>query len=378
MIKRRLRELVNSCAAVREFLDRNVAQTNGVAGDPASYDSLGELCDAQVYRLCNWKAAGDEVNYRRFFDINELAALCIEDPDAFYQTHHLVMRLMAEGSAAGLRVDHIDGLYAPEQYLWRLQWSYLAELANRAIEESTIEQRQPANPASDSDLAVPAIVMVCRHLGIPAPRGEDWRAVLGRTVEDAIEMEVPEFPIEVPAAEACGACVIPLFVVVEKILGPHEPLPETWPVAGTTGYDFLQLSDGLFLPDDGWRQLKRDYARVIGDPTPFEKVAQDSKKLILSVAMAGELQMLAHRLNRISEQHRRSAITRSTCSVWRVRKSWCAFRFIVSTPESGASRIGIGISWPLRWPWRRGATRLSTPVSSTSCATCCCSNIRRA
>ena len=77
-------------------------------------------------------------------------------------------------------------------------------------------------------------------------------------------------------------------------------------MAGTTGYDFLQLSDGLFLPDDGWRQLKRDYARVIGDPTPFEKVAQDSKKLILSVAMAGELQMLAHRLNRISEQHRRT------------------------------------------------------------------------
>ena len=94
--------------------------------------------------------------------------------------------------------------------------------------------------------------------------------------------------------------------MVEKILGPHEPLPETWPVAGTTGYDFLQMCDGLFLPDDGWRQLKRDYGRIVNDSTPFEEVAQESKKLILSVAMAGELQMLAHRLNRISEQHRRT------------------------------------------------------------------------
>ena len=71
----------------------------------------------KFYRLCHWKAAGDEVNYRRLFDINELAALCIEDPEAFYQTHRLVMRLLADDAAAGLRIDHIDGLYAPEQYL---------------------------------------------------------------------------------------------------------------------------------------------------------------------------------------------------------------------------------------------------------------------
>ena len=95
--------------------------------------SIGSMrFTAQVYRLCHWKAAGDEVNYRRFFDINELAALCIEDPEAFYQTHRLVMRLLADDAAAGLRIDHIDGLYAPEQYLWRLQWGYLAELVIRA------------------------------------------------------------------------------------------------------------------------------------------------------------------------------------------------------------------------------------------------------
>ncbi len=323
VIKRRLRELAHSCPAVHEFIDRNIRQMNGVPDDPTSYDALDQLCAAQVYRLCNWRAAGDEVNYRRFFDINELAALCIEDPDAFYQTHRLVMRLLAAGSAAGLRIDHIDGLYAPEQYLWRLQWGYLAEVAQRVADETPAHgagntlpgaaaaETRPTNghaavPAPATDLVVPVVLAVCRQLGIPAPRGDDWRAILGPSVEGPPEEDTPDQPMQVSTNSVDGKCEIPLFVVVEKILGPHEPLPETWPVEGTTGYDFLQICEGLFLPDDGWRQLKRDYARIVNDPTPFEKVAQDSKKLILSVAMAGELQMLAHRLNRISEQHRRS------------------------------------------------------------------------
>ena len=66
-------------------------------------------------------------------------------------------------------------------------------------------------------------------------------------------------------------------MVVEKILGPHEPLPETWPVAGTTGYDFLQMCDGLFLPDDGWRQVKAGLCANQGDSTTFDEVAQESK-----------------------------------------------------------------------------------------------------
>ena len=105
-------------------------------GDPASFDEFDAVLGAQVYRLCHWKAAGDEVNYRRFFDINELAALCMEDPEVFYQTHRLVMRLLGEAAVAGLRIDHIDGLFAPEQYLWRLQWGYLAELVDAAWSET--------------------------------------------------------------------------------------------------------------------------------------------------------------------------------------------------------------------------------------------------
>ncbi|HEY4310020.1 MAG TPA: malto-oligosyltrehalose synthase [Pirellulales bacterium] len=316
VIKRRLRELTVSSPRVREFIDKNISQINGTAGEPASFDKLDELCTAQVYRLSHWKVAGDEVNYRRFFDINELAALCIEDADAFFQTHRLVTRLLAEGTASGLRIDHIDGLYAPEQYLWRLQWAYLAELVQSALSEETGTSATNGNGTTDAaaeDAAVPPpdraaeiVATICCRLGMPCPQGDDWRAVLGRTVTTVpVEASIVQ-RTNVPAAEEQSDLFIPLFVVVEKILGPHEPLPETWPVAGTTGYDFLQMCDGLFLPDDGWRQIKRDFARITGDPTSFEEVALNSKKLILTVAMAGELQMLAHRLNRISEQHRRS------------------------------------------------------------------------
>jgi (1->4)-alpha-D-glucan 1-alpha-D-glucosylmutase len=306
VIKRRLRELAARSEIVGEFIARNVAEINGTKGQPASFDRLDAVLDAQCYRPCNWRAAADEINYRRFFDINELAALCMEDPIVFFQSHRLVLRLLGEGDIAGLRIDHIDGLYAPEQYLWRLQWAYLAELARRLAVDAA-QARQPPGPAIDDvtwlHVAPTIVAGLCHSLGLPEPANEDWIAVLG--AEPATEKMLPvngqpELPL--PRAER----TIPLFVVVEKILGPHEPLPDSWPIAGTTGYDFLQMCDGLFLASDGWQQLKRDYARTTGQAAPFAAVAQDSKRLILRVAMASELQMLAHRLNHISEQHRQS------------------------------------------------------------------------
>lgn len=97
---------------------------------------------------------------------------------------------------------------------------------------------------------------------------------------------------------------LPLYVVVEKILGPEEPLPESWPVAGTSGYDFLQLLNGLFLSPEGLRQIVRFYERFTGEKLEFSEVVYRCKLLILRFSMASELQMLAHRLNRISERHR--------------------------------------------------------------------------
>ena len=137
---------------------------------------------------------------------------------------------------------------------------------------SIAENGDASAAAAPVDLAAATIVDVCRRLGIPSPSGDDWGAILGRAVGLSQEESAPAPPLSVPTATAQQKCFIPLFVVVEKILGPHEPLPETWPVAGTTGYDFLQMCDGLFLPDDGWRQLKRDYGRIVNDSTPFEEV----------------------------------------------------------------------------------------------------------
>src|SRR5207237_9666635 len=75
----------------------------------------------------------DEINYRRFFDVNELAAIAMETPEVFWRSHALVRSLLAEGSLSGLRIDHIDGLFDPERYLLRLQWAYLADLGQRAF-----------------------------------------------------------------------------------------------------------------------------------------------------------------------------------------------------------------------------------------------------
>ena len=76
-------------------------------------DALHELLEAQAYRLAYWRVASDQINYRRFFDINDLAALRMEDEAVFEATHRLVLELLAEGRVDGLRIDHPDGLYDP-------------------------------------------------------------------------------------------------------------------------------------------------------------------------------------------------------------------------------------------------------------------------
>src|SRR4029079_4052097 len=103
-----------------------------------------------------------------------------------------------------------------------------------------------------------------------------------------------------------GPAAQPLYVLTEKILGPDEPLPETWPIAGTTGYDFLTTLNGLFVQPQGWEDIVRSYKRFIDMDAAYDEVVQKSKRLILRVAMSSELLMLAHRLNRISERHRRT------------------------------------------------------------------------
>lgn len=81
--------------------------------DPHSFHMLDKLLHAQVYRLAFWQVAAKEINYRRFFDINELAAIRVEMPEVFHETHQLIFRLLTERKIAGLRIDHADGLRTP-------------------------------------------------------------------------------------------------------------------------------------------------------------------------------------------------------------------------------------------------------------------------
>ncbi|SPP65248.1 malto-oligosyltrehalose synthase [Nitrospira lenta] len=121
IIKRRLATLVESSATVRTFLHENVRIVNGTKGQPRSFDLLDQVLNDQAYRLAYWRVAAEEINYRRFFDINELAAIRMEDPTVFEETHKLLFRLLKEGSVTGLRIDHVDGLYDPADYLNKLQ-----------------------------------------------------------------------------------------------------------------------------------------------------------------------------------------------------------------------------------------------------------------
>jgi (1->4)-alpha-D-glucan 1-alpha-D-glucosylmutase len=137
VIKDRLRRLVEHSLEIADFIRQNVQYFNGAPEDPHTFDELDKLLDAQVYRLSHWKAAADEINYRRFFDINELAAVCMEDPRVFQESHRLVFDLLASGDVTGLRIDHIDGLYDPMEYLQRLQLSYLRALGKTAYRQMT-------------------------------------------------------------------------------------------------------------------------------------------------------------------------------------------------------------------------------------------------
>jgi (1->4)-alpha-D-glucan 1-alpha-D-glucosylmutase len=259
VIKRRLAVLADSCAEVREHLHAVVALFNGTPGDAHSFDLLDELLDDQAYRLSSWRVASDEINYRRFFDINELAALRMERSEVFTATHTLIFQLLRERKVNGLRIDHPDGLFDPRQYLRRLQRHYLLELA-RQVYQSRPEYQQV-----------------------------EWSELEGPLLVRINSGALPERS---------------LYVVVEKILGSNEDLPADWPVHGTTGYDFLNVLGGLFVDPAAARTFTTLYRDWIEDYTPFGEVIYQKKLLILSLSLSSELQMLSLLLDRLAQRQR--------------------------------------------------------------------------
>lgn len=308
VVKRRLNSLVAESPEIAQFLQNNLAKLNGDPGRPESFDLLDEFLDKQVYRLAHWKVAGDEINYRRFFDVNELAAICMEEQPVFDQAHQYVLQLLARGAATGLRIDHIDGLYDPREYLWRLQHGYVqaiaADLYDRFVAKNADSPAANA-PCMDSleSLQLPAIE---DDAAIP-----DWEEIeetltawLRRDVKSKTlpwsehDSDRDPTPVLVDA--------LPLYVLVEKILGAEEQISPCWPVAGTTGYEVLNQINGLFVDEDGFKTIERNYRQWTSTYVHPEDIVYECKRLILRIAMSSELNMLGRQLDRLSEQHRKT------------------------------------------------------------------------
>ncbi|HWP59401.1 MAG TPA: malto-oligosyltrehalose synthase [Candidatus Acidoferrales bacterium] len=120
-VKSMLWELYTTNPDIQRWVDEHVARFNGVPGRPETFSALDQLLSEQLFRLSFWKVAAEEINYRRFFNINELISVRIEDEKVLHSTHRLILKLVADGKFAGLRVDHIDGLYDPSAYLQALR-----------------------------------------------------------------------------------------------------------------------------------------------------------------------------------------------------------------------------------------------------------------
>ncbi len=322
VIKHRIQRLAQEHHSVAMLIDRNVQAINGDPADPQSFDRLDRLVNAQVYRLSHWKAASDEINYRRFFDINELAAVCMEEADVFEATHRFVFDLLAHKQLDGLRIDHIDGLYDPTAYLWRLQWGYLAALGRGAYAALRQESQTPAlsTVAAGEGSAVSLAPDSAPSTAADAPSWEEvqpeflsrlWDELGGLHPSDVLTKSsiiTGERHAEFTAdnRDDWPRNRLPLFVSVEKILEHDEELPDEWPVAGTTGYDFLNLVGSLFVHEEGFELLRKYYLRFTNQRDSILEIINETKRLILRVAMASELQLLATRLNRLSEAHRMS------------------------------------------------------------------------
>jgi (1->4)-alpha-D-glucan 1-alpha-D-glucosylmutase len=220
-IKALLWELHQSNDDVRAFIERNLEIFSGRSGSPETFSLLDNLLARQFFRLSFWKVATEEINYRRFFNINELICLRTENEDVLNRTHTLIFKLLADGMIDGLRVDHIDGLYDPAGYL----------------------------------------------------------KALHRKAPDA-------------------------YLLVEKILDFNESLPESWPVQGSTGYDFLNHVNALFCSRRNEKAFTRIYANFNGLNPAYQSVLSEKKRLIIGKHMAGDVDNLAHLLKGVSSRDR--------------------------------------------------------------------------
>jgi (1->4)-alpha-D-glucan 1-alpha-D-glucosylmutase len=213
------RRLVQSAEdpAIAAAITTALQRFTGESGDPSSFRRLHRLLEAQAYRIAYWRVAAEEINYRRFFNINELAGLRVELPQLFEHIHRLAFRLIERGDVQGLRVDHIDGLFEPRAY--------------------------------------------CEQLKLRS--------------------------------------ATPLYIIVEKVLAHYEKLPD-WPIAGSTGYDFVNQVLELFVDPEGEAAMTRIYGRFANPDESFDDILYACKKRIMQVNLASEMNVLAQEFHDLS------------------------------------------------------------------------------
>lgn len=268
VIKRRIAHLVETCPDVQQAIEQAVQAFNDV-DNPASFDLLENLINEQSYRLAYWRVAAEEINYRRFFDVNDLAAIRTEDAIVFHDTHQLVFRLITEGKISGLRLDHIDGLFDPAAYLQQLHEGYvLYQVRSRLVE---IEENIPDE----------------------------------ETLARLVSIQLQTWLAEQHQADHAAPARWPVYVVAEKILGEDELLPPNWAVHGTTGYDFLIATGNLFVNNHNEQAFTTIYQQFTGRDRPFEELVNTNKKMIMLVSMDSEIYALSHQLERLAERNRR-------------------------------------------------------------------------
>jgi (1->4)-alpha-D-glucan 1-alpha-D-glucosylmutase len=255
----RLAETIDSSPDLQSVVNRALERLSGSPGNSDSFDGLHRLLEAQVFRLAFWRVSAEEINYRRFFDINDLVGLRMENPRVFAETHKLMRRLLGDELISGVRVDHPDGLLDPEMYFRQLQNLYAASRCN--------------GPTASEPAAADGIEVEMHRLA----QGQPWTS--GRA---------------------------PLYVLVEKILEAGEELPEEWPIAGTVGYEFANLLNGILIDHRSERQFTNLYERVVGDHLDVESVIYRSKKLIMARALSSEVNVLTHIMDEISSRDRRA------------------------------------------------------------------------
>ena len=214
MIRNLLERLIDENGYVANAISASVEDVNH---DP---DALDALLERQNYRLSFWRAAERDLGYRRFFDINSLVGLRSQNAEVFEDTHGLILEWLHDGTLAGVRVDHPDGLRDPTEYFHRLR-----------------------DGAPDA-----------------------W-------------------------------------IVAEKILMVDEQL-RPWEIDGTTGYDFLNVLNSLYVDRRNAEAFTRIYREFTGETADFPEVALEKKRLVLRDVLGSDVNRLTAGFLQVCERDR--------------------------------------------------------------------------